>query len=74
VETFCAELARQLARVYGHPPAATAAIVAVVRTTARDRGFVWVDLDGPAVRATCAALGIGRVTARNLEAFTFNHE
>ena len=73
METLFAELVRQMARVYHLSAADAAARVAVIRATARDRGWEWVELAGPAIAATCRALDI-TPTPRNLDAYTFNHE
>ena len=73
METLFAELARQIANVHGVSAADAARRVAVIRATARDRGWEWVELTGPAMTATCRILGI-TPTPRNLDAYTFNHE
>jgi len=74
VETFFGELTRQLIAVRRYHPDTAAAVAAVIRAVSVERGFEWVDLTGPAVQATCRALGITRVSARNLDAFVFNNE
>jgi len=62
-------------RLYPQPTAAEIARrVGVIRAAARDRCFEWVELSGPAVLATCKILGIAPVTARNLDAYVFNHD
>jgi len=74
VETFFGELTRQLVTVRRIAPDTAAAVAAVLRGVSVERGFEWVDLTGPAVQATCRALGIARISARNLDAFVFNNE
>ena len=74
MDTLFGELARQLAAAYNISPAEAAARASLIRAAARDRGFEWVDMTGPAWRATFAALRIQRPTPRNLDAFIFDHD
>lgn len=73
MEALFAELARQVANVHGLSADEAAQIVAVIRATARDRGWEWVELAGPAMTITCELLNI-TPTPRNLDAYTFNNE
>lgn len=74
METLYGELARQLAAAYNIPAAEAERRALLIRAAARDRGFEWVDMTGPAWRATFARLGIKNPTPRNLDAFTFNND
>lgn len=74
METLYGELARQLAAAYNIPAAEAERRALIIRAAARDRGFVWVDISGPAWRATLAALRITNPSPRNLDAFVFNHD
>lgn len=74
VETLFGELARQLARAYNITTDEAERRALIIRAAARDRGFAWVDISGPAWRATLARLGIKKPTPRNLDAFLFNND
>lgn len=74
METLYGELARQLAAAYNIPPGEAERRASLIRAAARDRGFCWVDISGPAWRATLARLGITNPSPRNLDAFVFNND